>query len=58
MLDAEPATPGFIAATAAAIAVTIITPPPSQEAVELFDQVNPPGEFWPRSAPGARGSEI
>ena len=58
MLDAEPATPGFIAATVAAIAVTIITPPPSQEAVELFDQVNPPGEFWPRSAPGARGSEI
>lgn len=41
MLDAEPATPGFIAATLAAVAATLITPPPSQEVVELFDRVNP-----------------
>lgn len=41
MLDAEPATPGFVAATLAAVAATLVTPPPSEEAVALFDRVNP-----------------
>ncbi len=42
ILDAEPATPGFVAATVAAIVVTILTPPPPEEVVELFDKVTSP----------------
>ena len=41
ILDAEPATPGFVAATVAAVAATLLTPPPSREVLELFDRVNP-----------------
>ena len=36
----QPATPGFIIATVVAVAVTLATPPPSPEVVELFDRVN------------------
>ena len=41
MFDMEIATaPGFIAATAAAIVVTLLTSPPSAEVTERFDRVN------------------
>ena len=40
--DIQPATPGFLIAIPAAVAVTLLTPEPSDEVVELFDQVNPP----------------
>ena len=39
--DIQPATPGFIIAMVAALAVTKLTPPPSEEVVRLFDEVNP-----------------
>ena len=41
--DIQPATPGFIIATLAAVAVTWMTPQPSAEVVDLFDKVNSPG---------------
>lgn len=44
MWDMQPATPGFIAAMIVAIAVTLLTPPPSREVVELYDRVNGPSE--------------
>ena len=34
------ATPGFIIATVVAVAVTLLTPPPSPEVIDLFDRVN------------------
>lgn len=40
--DIQPATPGFIIATVAAVTATWITPPPSTEVVALFDKVNGP----------------
>ncbi len=61
VLDAEPAVPGFVAATAAAVAATLLTPPPSQDVVDLFDRVNPglsvsprPRRERPRPAEGTR----
>ena len=36
----QPATPGFIIATVVAVAVTLATPPPSREVIDLFDGVN------------------
>ena len=45
----QPATPGFLIATPAAVLVTLLTPPPSREIVEQFDQVNSPA--------GARAAE-
>ena len=39
--DIQPATPGFVIATAAALVVTRLTPPPSADVVRLFDEVNP-----------------
>ena len=38
--DIQPATPGFIVASLAAIGVTLLTPPPPQEVAELYDRVN------------------
>lgn len=40
MWDMQPATPGFIVATVVAVAVTLLTPEPSREVVDLFDRVN------------------
>ena len=40
MWDMQPATPGFIIATVVAVAVTLATPPPSPEVIDLFDRVN------------------
>ena len=40
MWDMQPATPGFIVATVVAVAVTLLTPAPSREVVDLFDRVN------------------
>ena len=40
MWDMQPATPGFVIATVVAVAVTLFTPKPSREVVELFDRVN------------------
>ena len=39
----QPATPGVLIATPVAIVVTLLTPPPEQRVVELFDQVNGTG---------------
>ena len=39
----NPGVPGFAAATIAAVATALLTRPPNQEVVELFDQVNGPG---------------
>ena len=36
----QPATPGFLLATPAAVLVTLLTPPPGREVSELFEQVN------------------
>ncbi len=40
----QPATPGFLIATPAAVLVTLLTPPPSGEVSELFDRVSGPAE--------------
>ena len=40
--DIQPATPGFLIALPAAIVVTLLTRPPSDEITKLFDQVNGP----------------
>ncbi|MCY3611016.1 MAG: sodium/proline symporter [Gemmatimonadetes bacterium] len=40
MWDMQPATPGFILASVVAVVVTLVTPPPSREVVDLFDRVN------------------
>ncbi len=42
VLSIQPATPGFLIATPAAVLVTLLTPAPPRETVELFDQVNTP----------------
>ena len=42
MWNIQPATPGFLVATPAAILVTLLTPAPSRPVVELFDRVNGP----------------
>ena len=51
VLDAEPGTPGFVAATLAAVIVTLLTRPPSPEIADRFDRV-----VAPRT--GARGSAV
>ena len=38
--DIQPATPAFVISMASAIGVTLLTPPPAQPVVELFDRVN------------------
>ena len=38
----QPATPGFLIATPAAVLVTLLTPPPNREMTDLFDRVNGP----------------
>ena len=40
LYEMQPATPGFIVATVVAVAVTLLTPEPSREVVDLFDRVN------------------
>ncbi len=40
--DIQPATPGFIIATVAAVTATWMTPPPATEVLALFDKVNGP----------------
>ena len=40
--EINPAVPGIAAATALAIAVTLVTSPPSEEITQLFDEVNSP----------------
>lgn len=40
MWDMQPATPGFILASATAVIVTLATPPPPQEVVDLYDKAN------------------
>ena len=40
--NVNPATPGFVIATLLAIGVTLLTAPPSDEIVELFDEVTSP----------------
>ena len=42
--DIQPATPGFVIASVAAVVVTVSTPPPSAEVTVLFDRVNSPAE--------------
>ena len=41
----NPATPGFIAATIIAVAITLLTAPPSHDIEKTFDQVN--SSTWP-----------
>ena len=38
--DIQPATPAFVISITLAIGVTLLTPPPAQSVVELFDRVN------------------
>ena len=45
--DIMPASPGFAASAVAGVLVTLLAPPPSREAVALFDQVNPAGSPLP-----------
>ena len=40
MWDIQPATPGFLIASAVAVVVSLLTPEPSSEVVDLFDRVN------------------
>ena len=40
MWDIQPATPAFVISMASAIGTTLLTPPPSQPVLELFDRVN------------------
>ena len=39
----NPGVPGFVAATIAAVAIALLTQPPNEEVVQLFDEVNGPG---------------
>ena len=41
--DIQPATPGFLAAMLVAVAVSLLTPKPSREVVDLYDRVNSAG---------------
>ena len=43
----QPATPGFLIATPAAVLVTLLTPLPAREMVDLFDRVNGPAAARP-----------
>ena len=43
--DIQPATPGFVIATGAAVIVTGVTPQPLAEVVRLFDRVNSDGNL-------------
>lgn len=38
--DVQPATPGFLITMSVAVAVSLLTPKPSQEVLDLFDKVN------------------
>ena len=40
MWDIQPATPGFLIATLVAVVISLLTPKPSREVVNLFDRVN------------------
>ena len=40
MWDIQPATPGYLIASAVAVVVSLLTPEPSSEVVDLFDKVN------------------
>ena len=40
MWDIQPATPGFLIASAVAVTVSLLTPEPSRAVVDLFDRVN------------------
>ena len=40
MWDIQPATPGFFVAMSAAVVVSMLTPKPTAEVVDLFDRVN------------------
>ena len=40
MWDIQPATPAFVISMASSIGATLLTPPPSQPALDLFDRVN------------------
>ena len=40
MWDVQPATPAFVISMASAVAATLLTRPPAQPVVELFDRVN------------------
>ena len=52
--DIQPATPGFLIASAVAIVVSLLTPKPSREVVNLFDKVNSNGQKGlARTAPSA-----
>ena len=42
MWDIQPATPGFVAAMLVAVVVSLVTPQPPREVVELYDKVNSP----------------
>ncbi len=42
MWEMQPATPGFLAATVAAVSVSLLTPEPPAEVGALFDRVNSP----------------
>ena len=53
----NPATPGFAAATLFAVAVTLLTPPPSREVEQMFDRVTVPAAAWAQEANGAAGLE-
>lgn len=44
--DIQPATPGFLIATPAAIVVTLLTSAPSRAMTEMFDRVNGPDSAW------------
>ncbi len=52
----NPATPGFVAATIIAIAVTLLTRPPSREIEEVFDHVNSPN--WADPADAERAGAV
>ena len=43
MWDIQPATPGFLAATLVAVVVSLLTPKPPREVVDLYDKVNASG---------------
>lgn len=44
--DVQPATPGFLIATPAAIVITLLTTAPSRAMTEMFDHVNGPDSAW------------
>ena len=49
--DIQPATPGFVIASLAAVVVAGLTPQPMAEVVRLFDSVNPAGNVPPAQTP-------